>query len=334
MTDFLSEMDKWTLEAATAAVKQAADEPSSHPSAKAEDGNQSASTGARASENEKDVKSQVPGTTVNEAKGSDVSGPGRGENTPALHTVLDSKATGEAPAVETASVKGKPEDPGTTHPAKADMGEKYSAAQLRGIGDEILADVAVATAVSTKSAELPAVKAEEKAETKKEEKAETKAEDKAEDVKKAEVVGKEAAAAVIEQLSQPVVSAEEIVNSIVKQASADAVNVADFLAGYLSKQALDAGSTGDTVMDETSQGAGAEGAGAVPAGAGAGAEGAGGEAEMEQIVQALLQAGVSPEELMALIQGQGGEAGAAPAAPAGAEMAAGAPEAAPVAGGM
>jgi len=332
MSDFLSNLDKWVLEAAQDAVKQAADEPSSHPSAKADDGNQPAATGARAAEQEKDVKSQVPGQTVNEAKGSDASGPGRGENSPVLNTVVKSKATGEDSAVETASAKGKPEDPGTSHPAKADMGEKFSMAQLKGIGDDILADVAVASAVQSKSAEE--TPAEEKKETPKVEKAEEKAEAKAEakvENKDAEEAGKEAAAAVIKQLNQPVVSAEEIVNSVIKQASIDADNVADFLAGYLTKKSMDVNDTGDTVMDATSEGAPVAGPAGEPAGA------TPGEDEMEQIVQALLEAGVSPEELMALIQGQGGaEAGApeAAAAPAGAEMAAVAPEAAPVAGGM
>lgn len=336
--NFLKELDKFMLDAVME-VKQAEERgETSHPSDNADDGNQTASTGSRAAEHEKDVKAQVPGQTVNEAKGSEVAGPGRGENTPALHTVMDAKATGEAPAVETESAKGKPENTAnhqgdeTKHPAKADMGEKFSAAQLKNIGDEILADVAVASAVKSaavpcaasvktpveapkKKEDKPVVKAaseeskaEEKAETPAAEAAEEKAEEKAE--AKSEAAGKEAAAAVINALAQPVVSQEEIINSIIKTASVDADNVADFLAGYMSKKSMDAGDTGDTVMEETSEGGPAAGA---PAGDPAAGGGAPSEAEMEQIVQALLQAGVSPEELLALVSGGEGQGGAAPA---------------------
>ena len=337
MSNFIDDLDRYILAAVTE-VKQAEERGgTSHPSENAEDGNQSASTGARASEHEKDVKAQVPGQTVNEAKGSEAEGAGRGENSPVLNTVTKSKATGEDAAVETASAKGKPEDPGTSHPAKADMGEKFSFAQLKGIGDEILADIAVASVVKSaavkKAEEAPAVeKAEKKleaiisgetsGETSGESSGETSGETSGEsyekDEKKAEQAGKEAAAAVINQMSQPTASREQIIDSIVKQASADAANVADYLAGFYSKQAMDAGDTGNTVMDETS--AGPAGAGAAT-GAGAGPEaGAGaGDAEIEQIVQALLQAGVSPEELLALVQGGGAEGGPATAAGAGAE---------------
>lgn len=329
--DFLQSLENWCLESVNQ-TKQAEERGStSHPSESADDGNQSASTGARASEHEKDVKSQVPGQSVNEAKGSDVAGPGRGENSATFNTGVKARATGEDASVETASAKDKPEDPGTSHPAKADMGEKFSFAVLKSMGDEILADVAVASAVVKSAAEVKADDSSEKDEPVAHEKAETKAEEKKEEAaekveEKAEAAGKEAAAAVIGALNQPVVSASEVIDSVVKQAALDAENVADFLAGYFSKQAEPEQPAigGDNVMAETSEGA-----------AGAGApEGQGDEAEMEQVVQALLEAGMSPEELMALIQGQGAgaEAGAAPAG--GAEIAAGAPEAAPAAGGI
>ena len=343
MSDFLRNLDKWCLDEVTR-VKQAEERgETSHPSESADDGNQTASTGARASEHEKDIKSQVPGQTVNEAKGSDVAGPGRGENSPSFNTVTKSRATGEDAAVETSSAKGKPEDPGTSHPAKADMGEKFSAAQLKGIGDSILADIAVASALTSKSAEaMPeSFKKDEKiAKPSGETSGETSGTTSGETSgtasgetsgETAKEVGKQAAAAVIGAMAQPVASQSEIIDSVVKQASVDAENVADFLAGYFSKQADPAGDMmGGGAAPEAAAVDPAAAAGAAPeAGAGGGDQ-----AQMEQVVQALLEAGVSPEELMALIQGQGAgaDAGAAPAG--GADMAAGAPEAAPAAGGI
>lgn len=356
MSNFTDDLDKWLLESVQA-VKQADERgETSHPSEKAEDGNQTASTGARASEHEKDVKAQVPGQSVNDAKGTESAGPGRGENSPVLSTVVKSKATGEDAAVETSSAKGKPEDPGTSHPAKADMGEKFSAAQLKGIGDEILADIAIASAVKV------AAKVEKKAEESTESdtkivvpaakpSGETSGETSGESGSSgetsgesgssgetsgeasAEQAGKEAAAAVINSMAQPVVAREDIVNSIVKQAQADGQNVADYFAGFMSKKAMDVGDTGNTVMDETSAGPGAGAPAGDPAGApeAAGAGAGAGDAEMEQIVQALLQAGISPEELLALVEGGGAE-GAPAAGPAGAGEAA--PAAAAAQGGM
>jgi hypothetical protein len=201
------------------------------------------------------------------------------------------------------------------------MGEKFSVAQLMNMGDAILADIAVASAVSQKSAAaepiVAEVKKEEKkksvpaavVEEKKEEAAEKQAEDKAE--VEAEEAGKEAAAIVANQLNLGA-SNETVIDNIMKTASADAHNVFDYLVGFV-KSAMEAGSAGDAMMNEASQ-----------AGAGAGpAAGAGQDAEIEALVRALVEAGVTPDELMALAQGgaQGGEmpaeGGEMPAAAAG-----------------
>ena len=356
MSNFLDDLDKWVLDALE---KPASDEPTAHPSQDVDDGNQPASTGARASENESDVKAEVPGESVDEAKADEVEGPGRGENTPSNSIGTEATATGESPAVETASVKAKPEDPGTSHPAKATMGEKYSAAQLRTMGDGILADIAVAAAASEKRAEkddvdeapeapkatakevttaaaakkddaesAEAPKVEVEIETEGEEK-----ESSAKEIKEAEAAGKEAASMVAGALNLTDEATEQtdptrVVSDIRKSASADADNVAQYLAGFLSKAAEGMPEMMDeSVVEETSEAGTPEAEAAVDAEAvvppaGGGAAGA----DLEALVQALVEAGVTPEELMALAEGSGG---GAPMEEAAVEEAAAVPAAAP-----
>jgi len=364
MSSFLDDLDKWLLESVE---KKAEEPPTALP--KVDDGDRPAPTGARAAENESDVKSEIPAESVDEASGAAAEGPGRGENVPSNSIGTKAAPTGEDPSVETASVKAKPDDPGTSMPARADMGEKYSAAQLRDMGDTILADIAVATAAAEKpaSAEKPAegekqaeegeksAEAEQPAEGEKsaeekpaadlppalkekaedmKEKAEDKdkddeseaednpcpksaeAEDKSdESVKQAEEAGKEAASLVTDQLQMgeeatSQASAEEIVGSVLKSAEVDAINVDEFLKGFKSKSAMPmpvedvapeaAGDAAPVMEDASDVGAVAEG----PA-----------EDDLAQIVQALIEAGVTPEELLALAEG-GGEAVPAEAAAA------------------
>lgn len=366
MTDnnnFLNDLDSWVLDALQKTAEAAT---TSHPSGSAEDGDQPASEGSRSAENTADVKADVP-DSVDAAKETDVEGAGRGENAP-CQVAANAKATGEDPANETASVKGQPSDPGTSMPAKADMGEKYSAAQLLTVGDDILQSIAGAEAIEvekTASAEAPAEEtpaeapveapvAEKSAadapcdEKKDEAKADEKpAEEKKEDdkeMKEAEYAGQVAAAALIEQLKKsgaakaeatPEVSQEQVIDSIVKNAAADASSVAEYLA--MQKAAMGgeaapeevaalvdaAGADGGEAPVDPAAMAGPEamppvdpamlGAEAGPEGMGGGMEG-GGDAEIEALVEALVEAGVNPEELMALADESGGaEMGGAPA---------------------
>lgn len=322
MSNFMSDLDKWILESVE---KRSAEEPTSHPSQGVDDGNKPAATGTRASENESDVKTEVPGESVDTATGEDAEGAGRGENTPSNSIGTQAAATGEDPSVETASVKAKPEDPGTTHPAKATMGEKYSAAQLSTMADAILADIAVATAVkSVKSAQVEnkvAVKAEVKAEDTSAAKSASVKDDavekaaSADELTTAKEAGRQAAAAVVSELSGSAatsdVSPADVIDSVIKQAAADAVNSAEFLAGFLSKRAMDASDTGDMVMEETADvpeaGIDDAGMGAEDAMAAAPAEGG----DIEAVVEALVNAGVTPEELIELAtEGAEGDGGA------------------------
>lgn len=314
--DFLQELDQFVM----GAIKRASNEPgSSLPSVG--DGNVPAPEGARAKENTSDVKAEVGTASVDTAEAvEETTG---GVNTPSNSIGTEAAATGEAPAVETASAGSKPSDPGTSHPAKATMGEKYSAAQLVTMGDEILASIAVAAEKSaTAAVKAPVKKAEaieveiEKAKDgeKPEVKVETEAEEKAEE--KAEEAGKDAAAAVIDE-AQKLGNAEQLIASVVKAAALDAQNTADYLLGYTEKlaESMPMEQSGAEVPPEAA--AAMEDPAAMAPEAGGEPE-ANGDDELEAVVDALVEAGVSPEELMALAsEGQAG---------AGAEMA---PEAMP-----
>ena len=315
MSNFLNDLDKWVLDAIE---KSGAEEPTAHPSQSVDNGDQPATTDARAAENESDVKSEIIADSVDEATGEAAEGPGRGENNPITDIGTKAAPTGEDPSSETESVKPKPEDPGTAHPAKATMGEKYSAAQLRNMGDAILADIAVATAAVEKTAESCAAP-KVKAATAETEDMKVEAKPETDEIKKAKEAGKEAAAMVADQLdlSAQVQNAQpnptEVIMDIRKTAAYDAGNVSDYLAGFLAKAAegeVIPQDTGEEVIEETSDAmpAGMPGAEAEMAAGMGGAPEAGGE-DIDAIVEALVQAGVTPEELMALVEGQGGAEG-------------------------
>lgn len=100
---------------------------STHPSAHADNSGQAASTGARASEYAADVKKQQGATSVDNTP--EMSQEGR-QDEAQLNIGTNAKATGEDPSAEK-DYKGDKDDPGTTHPAKASDGEKYSAASFK-----------------------------------------------------------------------------------------------------------------------------------------------------------------------------------------------------------
>jgi hypothetical protein len=115
----------------------------SHPSGKAEDQTEAAQTGARANEYTSDIKKDQGTMGVESAGGPPESQESVQENI----GPVDSKSTGKDPSNETSSVKGTKEDPGTSHPATTEDGEKYGsiinklAALQQGIeasGKEIL----------------------------------------------------------------------------------------------------------------------------------------------------------------------------------------------------
>jgi hypothetical protein len=152
---------------------------SSHPSVSVGNDVQDASEGARASEYEADIKKQQGALAVDNAP--EMSQEGRQDDVQ-LNINTNAKATGEDPAAEK-DYKGTKDDPGTSHPAKTNDGEKYSSVsfkeareQCSNLGNDILANlINFGTANLKKEAEMPAF-IQEKIDAKKETPAEEKAE--------------------------------------------------------------------------------------------------------------------------------------------------------------
>jgi hypothetical protein len=135
--------------------------PSSHPSAHVDNDVQKATTGARAAEYEADVKKQQGALAVDNTP--EMSQEGRQDQVQ-LNINTNAAATGEDPSAEK-DFKGTKDDPGTSHPAKANDGEKYSSvtfkqahSQCSSLGNQILADLINfgEAAVGEKQAEMPA----------------------------------------------------------------------------------------------------------------------------------------------------------------------------------
>lgn len=136
---------------------------SSHPSTSVGNDVQAASTGARASEYESDIKKQQGALAVDNTP--EMSQEGRQDDVQ-LNLGTNAKATGEDPAAEK-DYKGDKDDPGTSHPAKTNDGEKYSSVTFKqareacsSLGNDILANLINFGTANLKQAEMPAQLAE------------------------------------------------------------------------------------------------------------------------------------------------------------------------------
>ena len=117
---------------------------SSHPTAHVDNNVQNAETGARASEYESDIKKQQGALAVDNTP--EFSQEGRQDEVQ-LNINTNAAATGEDPSSEK-DFKGTKDDPGTSHPAKTDDGEKYSSVTFKeardraaSLGNDILASL-------------------------------------------------------------------------------------------------------------------------------------------------------------------------------------------------
>lgn len=230
----------------------------SHPSKSVDDSTQAGSTGARASENEKDIKDMPVAKTVDSIpEGQSDAGK---QDQFQLNIGTNQSATGEDPSVED-DYKGEKDDPGTSHPAEAG-GEKYGsdfskmsneklASVVTELGNELLADIstgrfelkqasAPAPKQSTPPAPAPAV----------------------ERVKAAAEAGHDLAAAVGQSIDNNVAA---FLGAWVKNAHDSAERTADFLDA-LCKQAAD-----ETDEGEDHDKPGDEGSGSNPEEGGEGA---------------------------------------------------------------
>jgi len=164
---------------------------SSHPTASVDNNVQNAEEGERAREYEADIKKQQGALAVDNTP--ELSQEGR-QNEVQLNIGTSAKATGEDPSSEK-DYKGTKDDPGTSHPAKTNDGEKYSSVSFKearvaaaNLGNDILANlINFGTSQLTKQSEMPAFlkekiegKKEEAGESKKHEAAESPAKEKAE----------------------------------------------------------------------------------------------------------------------------------------------------------
>lgn len=133
---------------------------STHPTAHADNGVQTAVEGSRSHEYEADLKKQQGPLGVDSTPA--LSQEGRQDDVQ-LNIGTTAAATGEDPSSER-DYKGTKDDPGTTHPAKTNDGEKYSAvtfktarAQCGALGNDILANfINFGATKLTKQSEMPA----------------------------------------------------------------------------------------------------------------------------------------------------------------------------------
>lgn len=123
-----------------------------HPVKNVDDRTEPAHEGARSSENSSDVKEDQGKPGVD----STTPGTPGGQDSVQMNVGLQSSATGEDSSVETDSVKGGKDDPGSSHPARTDNdsldGQKYSSharhvlnliKQAQLVGTDLVAQIAV-----------------------------------------------------------------------------------------------------------------------------------------------------------------------------------------------
>lgn len=345
----------------TAAAKKASGtEPGSiggsttHPVKDVDDQTRKATEGARSAENSADVKETV---MLGGADGAADKGPD--QESVQFNVGVTSTETGKDPANED-NYKGDKDDPGTTHPAKTEDGEKYAAmsfAQLKAQFEKNANDImAGLVAGGTAPAKAPAAK-----------QAAAPAPDttagKAAALKAASAGYDMAAKAAQEKAASAEKAAmERAVEETIRNGLAMATMTGNYLRTYekqaLAKRAEEEGgdseggeskpkekkeSGGDSEGGGKKPGgesggdsSGGEGGGAIPgadagllgdmAGGGAGGGGApapggdpmaggapgggGGQGDaIQQILMALMEMGVTPDQIIAQLQGAGGGAG-------------------------
>lgn len=123
--------------------------PTTHPTGGPMDNIQESTTGARSAEHSKDLKDLVETADAEHNSAT----PGGGEDSRDTITT-NPKSTGNEPAVER-SHNDRPYDPGTTHPANASVGPKYSDDRMNKVaastaaflehGNRLLAEMVAAT---------------------------------------------------------------------------------------------------------------------------------------------------------------------------------------------
>lgn len=313
---------------------------STHPTESLPTGDVAATDGARNKEHDKALAEQQPQGVGKAAEGTNAAGSGAGGlNSPEYTMNNKVSLVGDSPQAETEATKRTKDDPGTASEASTEKASAIvdrlnrSGARITAILSEQLAAPAAKQASS--SAGQPAAPAAKEASADPAA-APAAAPASAPTAKAAaEDEMREVGRTIVEQALEK--SAAEQLAPVIREAKQAALRVAEFLRGVTFKQAMDGElSPEETAMLAESDPAFAamlqEQAGGAPGAAAPGAEAApapaGGEG-MDQLVTILEEAGVSPEELMAVLQGDSAgapaEAPAASAPPAEAAPAAEAP---------
>jgi hypothetical protein len=259
---------------------------SSHPTAHVDNNVQKAETGARASEYEADIKKQQGALAVDNTP--EMSYEGRQDEVQ-QNIGTNVAATGEDPAAEK-DFKGTKDDPGTSHPAKANDGEKYSSVTFKqardaaaALGNDILA--ALVNASTEKAAEMPAFLKDKKEEPKSEAKGELKGDQHKLDVDndgkiegsdlKALREGKEAAFKAGYELAKELGLSKEAAEASVREICAntlrEADEMADLFVGFVSQKTAAADPAEEAAEGEDHSAPGDDESGASPAGDAAGA---------------------------------------------------------------
>lgn len=311
----------------------------SHPSKSVDDKTKPVSEGDRSSENTKDVKDMVPANVDDKAEKA----PDRQDQVQ-YNIGLNQSATGEDSKSED-NYKDRPEDPGTSHPANTSFGHKYGSAsdfakaatQLGELGNELLAAIAVGQSVAapkpeqSKSAAAPVTPAASQSSQ-----STQPATASTTDLVKAAVAGYELAAKLGMTKEAADKTAQEIIGSTIQRA----LNSADLVGHYIVSEMVAAEKAAKAAAEnpkgeesEEGEDASMAAGGAMPPGeappeamppgaeagmpAGeAGMEGGGGGGEgspehaLQELAMALMELGITPEELAAAVQGGG--AGGAP----------------------
>lgn len=313
---------------------------SSHPSTSVGNDVQAASTGARAAEYEADIKKQQGAPAVDNTP--EMSQEGRQDDVQ-LNIGTSAKATGEDPSAEN-DYKGDKDDPGTSHPARTNDGEKYSHVSFKeardrcsNLGNDILAHLINFGGNKVKAAdELKGdqhkldvdndgkIEGSDLAALRSGEKAEKKDDDDADDKKEAAYrAGYELAKA----LGVEKQAAEAAVKDVCANTLREADEMADLFIGFATEK-----SAGEDPMEEAAEGETHEhGAGSGTSDAApavdmgdmmGGAQEAGLDAAppnedeaLQELAMALEELGISPEELLQMVSAEGGAGGAGGADP-------------------
>lgn len=321
---------------------------SSHPTTSADNGVQNASTGARASEYEADIKNQQGALAVDNTP--EMSQEGRQDEVQ-TNIGVSAKATGEDPASEK-DFKGDKDDPGTSSHVKANDGEKYSAVTFKeardragALGNDILANLinfGASKLNNEKAAEMPAflkTKTEEKSEEKSESTGELKGDQHKLDtdhdgkIEGSDLAalreGKEAAFKAGYELAAHLGFDKQAAEASVREVCANTIREADEMAdlfiGFVNSKAAAADPTEEATEgeDHSAPEDAASGMSDAPASAPAGleammgAEGAPGpeaagepseDEAVQELAMALEELGIPPEALLEALSGAGGGA--------------------------